>query len=69
MNEVANLVIDKQGRLMVTTKDNIPYREVIGTRPSFDITKESLFIEYFELISNKKYDEALTFTYKYEIKF
>ena len=67
MHDLANLVIDEHGRLMITTKNNIPYREVTGIRPSFDITKECLFNEFLGLISEKNYNEAIIFTYKYEI--
>ena len=63
MNEMANLVIDRKGRLMITTKDNIPYREVVGVTAPID------YNYCLELISDKNYNELLTFTYKYEIKY
>lgn len=63
MKELANLVIDRKGRLMITTKDNIPYREVVGVTIPID------YVDCLELISDKNYNELLTFIYKYEIKF
>lgn len=63
--DLSNLIIDENGRLMIINKNGVTYKEVMGIRPSFDITKEVLFHEFLGLISAKNYEEALIFTFKY----
>ena len=63
--ELSNLVIDKDGRLLIRSKHGVTYKQVVGVRPSFDISKEELFHEFLGLIAQKNFDDALNFTFKY----
>lgn len=63
--DYSNLSIDNNGRLVIKQANSVTYKEVTGVRPSFDISKEELFNEFLELITNKNFDDALIFTFKY----
>lgn len=59
--ELSNLVIDKDGRLKIRNKNGITYKEVTGIRPTSN-TEDDKFLG---LISDKNFDEAFIFTFKY----
>ena len=63
--ELSDLIINERGSLMIKSKHGVAYKEVVGIRPSLDITKDVLFNEFLGLITDKKIDEALIFTFKY----
>lgn len=63
--ELSDLIINERGSLMIKSKHGVTYKEVVGIRPSLDITKDVLFNEFLGLITDKKFDEALLFTFKY----
>lgn len=59
--KLSNLIIDKHGRLMVRSKHGMTYKEVTGIRPTSDIGDD----KFLGLISDKNFDEAFIFTFKY----
>ena len=60
-----NLVIGENGKLMIKNNRSFTFKEVVGLRPSTDISSEDAYFNFLSEIAEENYCGAIVFTFKY----